>query len=216
MRKKIAALMLNGDYKDREFYTEKLKNYSYIVCADGASNNIYAMEITPNLLVGDFDSIDSDIFSFYKNKGVEILKFPPEKDYTDSQLALYELIERGYEEIHIYGSFGSRIDHTLGNIGLIYDGFEKNVSIILIDENTKIVGIKEGLNIINYESDKIFSILAFFGNIEGISIKNAKYTLENFDFRCGLPRGISNEFLNKDVEITIKSGKGICIITNSI
>lgn len=216
MENKKVALLLNGDYKDEEFYKETLKDYDFIVCADGAGNILYKWKIAPDIIIGDLDSITDKALNYFESINVKVEKFSPEKDYTDSQLGLLKIKELGYKTVDIFGGFGNRVDHSLGNIGLIYWGNKEEIEVRLIDENNCLAALKVGKIQISKKENAVFSILAHFENLEGLSIENAKYTLNNFFLAKGEPRGVSNEFLDDAVVITLKKGFGLLCVSNKI
>ncbi|MGL5439960.1 MAG: thiamine diphosphokinase [Filifactoraceae bacterium] len=216
MEDKKAALLLNGDYRDIDFYKDKLNEYKFIVGVDGGSNILRRLNIKPDILVGDFDSIDEDVLKYFEKLNIPMKKFSKEKDYTDSQLGILHLEELGYRNIDIYGGFGNRLDHSLGNVGLIYWAYNNGISVRMFDENNEIQGLAIGKTRINRDNEKIFSILAVFENLEGLSISDAKYELDGYKLKKGSPRGISNEFLDKEVTISLENGFGLLIISNKI
>ncbi len=112
-KKKGALLFLNGRAPRSEILRKIDFADFFVVCADGAYN--YLREYCrPDLLIGDFDSLQGDL-----PKDIHSEKYPVKKDYTDSQLALRRIAERGFKLVDIYGSFGDRPDHVMINYSLL-------------------------------------------------------------------------------------------------
>lgn len=171
----------------------------YILC-DGGLNHLEPLKITPNLIVGDFDS--------YKNPNlpVETIVLPHEKDDTDSVYALKTALKRGFNDFLFIGMLGDRIDHTLGNISILLKCFEENVKAVMIDDYSEleIVG-KDTVQITDNYS--YFSLLNISGTARGITIKNALYNLENAEIPITYQYGVSNEVpKGKKAEVSVKEG----------
>ena len=86
----------------------------YIICTDGGFDLAKQAGITPHLLLGDLDSIQSRI-----PKELPLKTFPPEKDYTDLELAIHTAIEKKASHVEIWGGIGGRLDHTVANLQLL-------------------------------------------------------------------------------------------------
>ncbi|WP_276632030.1 MULTISPECIES: thiamine diphosphokinase, partial [Terrisporobacter] len=109
------CIILNGEIKNYDKTKEIIlrEKYDFIIGADGGCNHLYKMNIIPNFIIGDLDSINNDLVEYYKNKNVFFKKYPSHKDETDSEICIYLAKELKAEEIDFYGSLGGRIDHTL-------------------------------------------------------------------------------------------------------
>ncbi|HCQ89985.1 MAG TPA: thiamine diphosphokinase, partial [Clostridium sp.] len=111
-----------------------------IIAADSGANCLYKYRIIPKILLGDFDSIDKEVLNYFKDK-TEILTVPSEKDFTDTELALNMAIDLKAEDIVFLGCTGSRMDHFLGNLCVLYKALEKNIKASIVDENNSITMI---------------------------------------------------------------------------
>lgn len=207
---KRVALLLNGERSEN--LRRELESYDYIVSADGASNALYREKIIPDLIIGDLDSITPEAEEFFEKKGVEFHKFPPEKDKTDSHLAVEELIENGAKHICIYGGVGKRWDHSLGNIGLFHFALKRGIELEFRSENGRMLCKKPGKYHFLKKEDYYFSILPMTDEVKGISIEGAKYELENRTIVKGETMGISNEY-KEDILLSFKEGLLLIIET---
>lgn len=95
----MKALLVAGGTIDEEKLRKACEKKVYIAAADSGADALHKLSISPNLLIGDFDSISDKTFVDYRKNGVECVSFPPEKDASDSELALSILKDRGYDEI---------------------------------------------------------------------------------------------------------------------
>ena len=100
---KRCVVVCAGEYGPIEH--ERLHD-DFVICCDGGYKAAVAMGLKPDLLVGDFDSLQEPL-----PKNVEILRFPIEKDDTDSMLAVREGLRRGYSRFVLLFSLGGRLDH---------------------------------------------------------------------------------------------------------
>lgn len=207
-------IVSGGKPPSNELLKKEISDCDYLICADSGANFLYENNICPQLLVGDFDSINQNVLNFFKkNSKCKIEKFPKQKNDTDSELAVYRAIELGADEITLLGFTGTRIDHLLGNLGLLYICLEKGVKATLKDDNNKIFLTNKPIKIYGNKDD-LFSIQAYCNVVKSLSIKGGKYPLDNYDLILGDSRTISNEFLNNEVELNFSSGNLLVILPN--
>lgn len=185
-----------SDYSVLKIFSE-----DYIICADGGYFHAINLGINPDVIIGDFDTFTSAL-----PNNVEILKFPSEKDDTDTMLAIKLALNRGYNKIRIYGALGGRIDHSVANIQ----------SMLYIKDHggdCVIYGINEELTIIRNEEkqfscckDHYVSVFSLQERSLGVSTENLKYELNNSVLEASFPLGISNECLENNFKISTKNG----------
>lgn len=178
----------------------------YIIASDGGYNNLLNLNIKPNLLVGDFDSI-TDV-----PNNIEIKKFKREKDETDTYLAIEEGIKRGYNNFELYGCLGNRPEHTIANIQNIVGFKKKGINCTLIDENTKVLIVSENESVKIFEKDSYISLFSYTSNCV-VSIKNMKYNLEKYKITNTFPIGLDNEPIDDVGLIEVHEGTAILIIS---
>ena len=205
---KIAYLFLNGELRgNKNFYLDFIKNNKGdIYCADGGANICYELDLIPKEIYGDLDSIKNNVKEFYQKKNVNFIKFKVEKDYTDSELVLNEIQDK-YDLIYCIGGLGGSIDHELTNINLL----EKYSNLIFISEKEKIFKMDANYKFNNMINTKV-SFIIFSDKVEALTLKGFKYNVENLNIKKGETRCISNIIIEKESEISIKSGSIICVI----
>ena len=114
---KRAVIFSNGEARSPRKL--RLMPDDFLIAADGGLRHLRGLGLTPHLLVGDFDSISAAELEECRLQGVEISRFPSQKDQTDLELALNEALARGYRAIVIAFGLGGRLDHTLGSLALL-------------------------------------------------------------------------------------------------
>lgn len=184
-----------------------IDNNDYVICADGGYIYAKQLNIKPNLIVGDFDSLKEEI------KDIEVIQYPKEKNETDTYLAIEEGIKRGYHDFVLYGCLGGRLEHTIANLQMMAKFIKKGASIEIIDDDIYIkllkrhdeVGISANFN--GYIS--LFS----FSRFSNVSIKGLKYPLSHYTLSSHFPLGLDNEATTEDGIIKIHYGLVLLIIS---
>ncbi len=176
-----------------------------VIAADGGYSSLRKKGIRCDLLVGDMDSI-SEVAS-----GVELIKFPVEKDETDMYLSYLEGLRRGYEMFEIYGGTGGRSDHTFANYCLLLSiknnggnaalYSDTEVAYVLKNERVRVSGIPQ----------KKLSVFAIGGAAVGVNIKGLYYELSDGTLTPDFPLGVSNSFVTDTAEIEVKNGAVLVI-----
>ena len=187
-----------------------LRKDDYFIFCDGGLSHAESLGIKPNLIVGDFDSCDSDVLSKYEEQ-CEIIKLPREKDDTDTLYAVKLAVERGYSDFLILGAMGGRFDHALGNISILLylEGLGKKT--VLIDDYS-VMQIAGSKPLLIEDNCSYFSVLTVAGDVSGVTIKNAKYPLENASLSADFQLGISNEVLpGKVAEVSVEHGRVLVV-----
>ena len=183
-----------------------------IIAADGGARHCLALDILPSVVIGDMDSIDSATEVRLEDAGVEIIRHPARKDYTDLELALIYAGEQKASQVSIYAALGNRWDQTLANLLLpALEDFEELV-IRLIDGEQEIQLIKPGRPVMvrGAEGDTI-SLVPIGGEVVGITTRGLEYPLQDGSLSLGSSRGISNVMLGKHAEISIGGGLLVCV-----
>ena len=181
--------------------------YSNIIAVDKGLEALNKLNIIPNYMIGDWDSIEKDILKKYEiNKKIKMIKLNPEKDYTDTHMALKLAINIGSTNITIIGGTGTRIDHMIGNIHILKETMEKGISCKIIDENNEIQLINKDVQILKDKKYKYISLIPLTDKVEGITLKGFKYSLTKESLTIGQSLGISNEQIEDIAKIEIDNG----------
>lgn len=200
-------ILTNGFYGDYSFCNEV--SVDYVICADRGVCHARVLGIIPDLIVGDFDSTSKEDLEYFKEKGIEIETFDPHKNETDTELAILRAMEKGATEVVIYGGLGSRLDHSLANVHLLYKLLKANIKGKLMNPNN-IVYLAQNYMKVSGEKGDLLSLIPFAGRVTGVTTKNLEYPLKDAIIDIGTSLGVSNVFLEEDVEIWME--KGLLII----
>ncbi len=209
---KRCVVISAGQISDYERAKSFIRKDDFFIFCDAGLCHAEGLGIVPNVIVGDFDSCDKDLLAKYEGSDKEIIRLPSEKDDTDTFFAVKLALERGYDDFLFLGSMGARFDHTLGNISILVYLHEHHKNAVLADDYSfmKIVG-NEPFCI--EDSCSYFSVLTVAGDVSGVSIKNAKYPLENANLSCNFQLGISNEVLpNQTASVCVQNGCVLVVV----
>ncbi len=176
----------------------------FIIAADGGFRKLTELGITPHFTVGDLDSLgekpDSENFRL----------LPHIKDTTDTFEAVQAGIGHGCTEFRIYGGTGGRPDHTLANIQLAAMLSHKGMKAYIYGRNYILTCITDGKLELPAKDIGFVSVFAHSDVCKGVTIKGLMYELDNAELRNDFALGVSNEFIGKDAEISVKTGT-LCI-----
>lgn len=199
-----AVIIGNGSINDAEKIKALIKREDFIICADGGYRYASAMGLRADVLLGDFDSIGD--MSMIAD---EIIQYPTRKNFTDGELCVDYALKQGFDEILLVGMTGTRIDHTINNILLLFR-CEKGC---LIDDNNEIYPVTDRL-IIENKKGKTLSLIPLCGDMESVVTSGLEYPLNNETLYFGQARGNSNVITDDICEISVKGGKGIAVVNN--
>ena len=200
-----AIIICNGSIIDYSYYKKYFRNAPFIICADGGARHLKMLGVKPDILLGDFDSISNEDLDYYKSLGVELLKYPPEKDMTDTDIAVSTAVDLGYKDIIIIGGMGTRFDHSLANVFLLKGMLDIGIRGCVINEYNEIYLIDDKIKIDSEIGFKL-SLIPISETVEGITSTGLYYQLNEDTIKMGESRGVSNEFAADTSEISIKSG----------
>ena len=211
---KRCVIVAAGQIQNYERSKSFLQADDFFIFCDAGLSHAQGLGVKPDIIVGDFDSCNSSDLAKYAGLAghPEIIKLPREKDDTDTLYAAKLAVEKGYDNFLFLGAMGGRFDHALGNISILLylNGLGKKALLIDDYSQMQIVG-KEVFYI--EDNCSYFSVLTVAGDVSGVTIKNAKYPLENASLTCDFQLGVSNEVLpGKVAELSVASGRVLLVI----
>lgn len=209
------TLIVTGGTIDENFFKKYLSENKFdkLIAVDKGLEILTKLQIRPNYIIGDFDSVNCDVLEQYKNIEIPITYLKPEKDFTDTHMAIKLANEIGSKNITIMGAIGTRIDHSLANIHVLKEALDNNVQAKLVDENNEIMLINKETSIKKNDDFKYVSIIPLTSKVTGVTLKGFKYLLENATLNIGESIGVSNEQLEDKATIEIKEGIAILIFS---
>ncbi len=217
-------LIITGGTLDIDFARAYIKTLSYdkVFAVDKGLEYVDALGMEPDYLIGDFDTVQPCILSKYEvsEKGrtgtYKIMKHPPMKDATDTELAIDLAISLHADQITLLAATGSRIDHVLANIGLLEKAIDNYVRMYIVDACNKIQLLSSDtiatLKILkDNQHGKYVSVLPFTDVVKGLTMKGVLYPVDDEEVRTGSSRTVSNEIVKDTMEISIREGQLLVI-----
>lgn len=204
-----SVVIISGGTLDTAFTKSIIeKEACYIIGVDKGVGFLHQHQITPDYIVGDFDSLDPDIVKYYKEEtDVPIREFNPVKDASDTEIALRLAMNIGGKEITILGATGNRVDHLWANIQILMIAYRGGAKATILDPFNKIYLIDGETHIKKSEAyGKYFSVFPLGESVLGFTITGAKYplrdhTLTAYDSLC-----VSNQIVEDEVVISFPMG----------
>lgn len=208
-------LIVSGGEATDEFVEEVIKKggFDVILAADSGMDFLYRTQILPDIIVGDFDSVEPKVLDFFREKEqIDICVLNPVKDDTDTEFAIREAIRRGATDITIIGGTGTRLDHVLGNISLLGIGLEEGVRMELLDAHNRICMIDHSVTLKKKEQyGNYLSLIPYNGKVTGVTLKGVKYPLCDYTMGGFNSLGISNEIVDDEASIELTLGQLLVI-----
>ena len=200
----------------------------WVVAVDGGLRHLHDAGITPDFILGDFDSLemaDMETVERFRAMGSEhFLQLPVAKDDTDTMATVKIGLEKGYKEFVIYGGLGGRLDHTMANVQTLVWLLRRGGHGWLLDRDTAVTVIGEGTFTVPESFMGTLSLFALDTEVRGVTIRGLKYGLENATVENGYPIGCSNETVKdktvnekqQAASITIGEGTALLIMTKKL
>lgn len=212
--KKTCLLITGGDL-DVEFAAVFCKQHHFerLIAVDAGLRAVKELGMIPDMIVGDFDSADPAVLEEFRRIPYIIWDVhDPEKNETDTELALRKAAAWGCSQVTILGATGGRFDHMLANVFLLYGCLQRGIEACIVDRQNKIFLIEEEYHFSKKKQwGKYISFLPLLGKIEGITLEGFYYPLADYDLDVGSSRCISNELKEEEGVIRFRDGIAICV-----
>jgi thiamine pyrophosphokinase len=182
-----------------------------VVAADSGVHLAQALGRSPNVVVGDMDSVDPERLEQAVHAGAELRRHPVDKESTDLELALEVVLADGVDAVTVVGSDAGRFDHLLGGVLTLasarfarmrIDAWLGGVHLWVVHDARQIVGRPGG----------IVSILPVGGPAQGVRTSGLRWPLYGELLEPGTSRGVSNEFLDEVAHVSVDDGRVVVVV----
>ena len=178
---------------------EPVASDDFIIAADGGFVHTQKLGITPDIILGDFDSLG------YTPDRANV--FPVEKDDTDAMLAVRRGLQLGYRKFVLYGSLdGPRLDHPVANFQTLQFLADRDAAGYLVGSGQLVTVVKNGSLTFPAGMEGTISVFCMGKDAEGVTLEGLYYPLENGPLTAGYPLGVSNHFTEAAAAITVRNG----------
>ncbi len=198
-------IFANGELPDLNKARLLSQRTDYIICADGGTRHALALDLQPNLVIGDMDSLKKGQWQKLEKAGIPSEVYPHDKNETDLELAIMRAIELEPKEILVIAALGGRLDHTLGNLALLSDPRLSAFNTRCDDGVEEIFFCREQVEVLGRSGD-ILSLIPWGGPVQGIQTQGLRWSLNRETLYPQKTRGLSNEMLSDTASISVESG----------
>ncbi len=196
---KKCIIISGGEFDIASDY--KITEEDFVIACDKGYEYAKRLGIEPDLILGDFDSYEGRI-----DDSKDVLRYSSDKDDTDTMIAIKLAISKAYKRIDLLSSLGGRLDHLYANISSLRYALDKGVDCRIVGRDEIVRLVENGEIMLEKIDNFSLSIFSMSDISKGVSIKGAKYELDDFDITNALPIGISNEWVENTVKISVKEG----------
>ncbi|HWP82378.1 MAG TPA: thiamine diphosphokinase [Bacteroidota bacterium] len=199
--KPYALILANGDPPKKHLLRSLVSKAALIVCADGGANTALKFGVKPGAIVGDMDSIHAEaLVRFRKIQMVE----DRDENSTDLEKAIQWTVKQKYERIVVTGVTGRRLDHTIGNLGVL-PKFHSDASITFVDDQGELSYVGREIQI-DSPRGTVVSLIPIT-RCEGVETVGLEYALNNESLELGVREGTSNVVVSSPASVKVKKGK---------
>lgn len=174
----------------------------FVICADNSFASAMMQGVHPHLIIGDFDT--GAPIKFPEN--TEVIRFPVEKDDSDTMLCIKEAVRRGYTSITVAGGISGRLDHTIANIQTLAYGKSIGADVTFTDGENETFLMSPGKIALTKKDGYSLSLFSYGERARGITLKGVKYPLTNGELTNLFPLGLSNEITAECAQISFEEG----------
>ncbi len=188
----------------------------YVIAADGGLMYCGVLEVEPDLIIGDFDSLDGEygeaVEAIKASCPEKVITLPVEKDDTDMLAAIKHGLGLGYRSFRLYGANGGRLEHTIANIQLLKYLKEHGAVGYIMDGGGMILLARNESVSFRDTMEGFVNVFSLNEKAHGVSIRGLKYELDHVTLTNSMPLGISNEFTGVQSEISVEDGTLLIIV----
>ncbi len=201
-----ALILANGESPSKHLFQTMYASADVFICADGGANIAARFGCTPDLIIGDLDSIEMKTIAIFSHV---VVKKQKDQNSTDLEKALTAALQKKCKEIVVLGATGGRLDHALGNLSALVK-FSNKVCVTFLDNTGIFIAVHHSREFV-YPVGTIISLLPL-SRCSGIVTKGLKWNLKNESLELGVRESTSNVIVSLPVSIKVKKGSLIVFV----
>ena len=223
----LGIIGIGGRCEDTPALRSLIPKEYFAVAADSGLAHFKTLGIVPDVLVGDLDSISESLLRQSKKEHLAIERYKPEKDNTDSEIAVDKALRQGCESLLFIGAFGNRLDHMLSNQMMAASLAERGIQVVLTDGVTFMYTVTPENSPFHFpakalkKDEDVLSIVSVSGETMIITLEGFQYPLHQDRILFGSTRTVSNTVAweekkrKDDIVITLEKGIALFIVTKT-
>lgn len=210
---KRCIIFVGGNIRDYAAVAARITDNDILIAADSGARHLAALGKSPEMLIGDMDSISPSLYEKFQKAGSSLRIYRPEKDETDGELAVEAALATGAGEVLIFGIEGDRLDHFLGVLSLMKRFLDAGVRASMVSDNQEI-WLVQGSEILELPVGSLVSFIPFGDHAAGVTLEGFKYPLTRYDYPQGKTIGLSNVIEKTPATVTV--GRGVLIAIHTL
>lgn len=209
-----AIIFANGEFQDPQSARRLPRSGDLVIAADGGTRHALATGVTPDVVIGDLDSLAPDDQAHLEAAGTQIVRFSPDKDKTDLELALLHAVQEGATEIIILAALGGRLDQTMANVLLLARPELENIDTRIVEGAQEAFLIQGEATVRGRPGDTV-SLIPLGGDAQGVTIEGVKWPLDQVTLCLGSTWGVSNVLTAEQARVRVRRGMLLCAVMHA-
>ncbi|MCK8058060.1 MULTISPECIES: thiamine diphosphokinase [unclassified Fusibacter] len=205
-------LVANGPVTDDSVLVEQIEKADRVIAIDGGMSHLIRVGHQPELWVGDMDSFDFNLEAAPWLSSVEILRYPPEKDASDTELAIDIALKFSPSQIVMMGMLGARVDHTLANLSLMKLIHMRGIKTSIVDADQTVYYMTGSIKLENMMGKTIS--ISPITDLKGVTITGCHYPLYQHNVAKTSSLGLSNKAVEDVVTYVVESGEAFVVVSD--
>ncbi|MGB2339670.1 MAG: thiamine diphosphokinase [Candidatus Poseidoniaceae archaeon] len=200
-------IVANGEWPSSFNLQHERTTYDQLVALDGAANRLLELNIIPDVIVGDLDSITTSVLNQCESSGVQIVRIPSQEKSDISKGLQWVQQEQPNARIDVIGIEIGRYDHHLAAYSALFE-CQSSATILLNGWTAK--RVDSNPTTFQVKPDAIISLIAF-GSVQGVTLEGCQYPLQNASLTTGT-QGVSNKAIESEIIVSAQSGNLLLLI----
>lgn len=201
------ACIITGGSRSEQFILNYVRQHpeQMLILVDGALETTHSLGLMPDAIVGDFDTVSQSLLNDYDNS--IIFRHPPEKDQTDTELAVETALSMECTRLVFLGATGSRLDHSLANVFLLQSLLKRGIDAEILNDTNRLYLKNDSFSIEKQKQYGAFvSLLALTETVQGVTLRGFKYPLKDHTVYRDSTLCVSNEILEEVATVEFTDG----------
>ncbi len=212
-KSKRAVILANGPLPDPEAARQYIQTGDWLICADGGTRHALTLGLTPDVVIGDMDSLEPHIKKELESQGVRFEVHPVDKDQTDLELALELAVSAGVRQIDLLAVQGGRLDQSLANLLLLTRPAWSQAQVRAIVESEIVWAVRGGQQAeINGAPGDRVSLVPLAHQVIGVTLTGVRWPLDEATLELGSTWSISNVLTEPTAHLWV--GEGVLLVVH--